>query len=375
MGTASTMACVAEVLGLALPQSATAPAVHANRLRIAEESGRAAARLIGSKLTPRAIVTGQSIENALRIILALSGSTNAVIHLTAIAARAGFVMTADDLNRLADETPTLVDLKPTGENYMEDFDAAGGLEGVLRELEPLLNLEAMTITGETLGQRIERRRGTFVDADIVRPRSEPIAKVGGLIGLSGSLAPQGALLKRAAATPTLLEHTGRAVVFSSLADLAARIDDPDLDVTPDDVLVLQNAGPRSPAAMPEAGYLPIPKKLARQGVTDMVRISDARMSGTAYGTIVLHVTPETVDGGPLALVRTGDRISLSASSRRLDLLVDEEELSARRASLPAERTLPDRGYDQLFERSILSAALGCDFDFLQPRHLSPLRSR
>lgn len=373
MGTASTMAAIAEAMGLALPRSATVPAVHAERLRIAEESGRAAVRMIGSSLTPRRLVTPQSVENALRVLLALSGSTNAVLHLTAIAGRAGIRVTLDDLNRLSDETPTLVNLKPVGSNYMEDLDAAGGIAAVLRELAPLLHLDAMTITGETLGQWLERAPASYTDREVVRPFSDPLSPTGGLIGLSGSLAPEGALLKRAAATPALMEHTGRAVVFSSLEDLAARIDSPDLDVTADDVVVLQNAGPRSAAAMPEAGYLPIPSKLARAGVKDMVRISDARMSGTAFGTIVLHVTPEAALGGPLALVRNGDRITLSASSKRIDLLVDEAELAARRAALPAVVEPERSGYDAVFHRAILSASDGCDFDFSRPASLEPLR--
>jgi dihydroxy-acid dehydratase len=365
MGTASTMACIAEALGMALPDSATAPAVHADRLRIAEESGRTAARLIAKPLRPRELVTRQSVENALRVLLALSGSTNAVIHLTAIAGRAGIRVTLEDLNRLAADTPVLVDLKPTGDHYMEDLHAAGGMGAVLSELAPLLHLDALTVTGERLGERLERIAGRHIGRDVVRPRDNPIAGAGGLIGLSGSLAPEGALLKRAAATPALMEHAGRAVVFSSLEDLAARIDDPALDVTPDDVLVLQNAGPRSPSGMPEAGYLPIPKKLAAAGVKDMVRISDARMSGTAFGTIVLHVTPEATDGGPLALVRNGDRIALSASRQRIDLLVEETELARRRAALLPTPPPPERGYQRLYAASVLPATEGCDFDFLR----------
>jgi dihydroxy-acid dehydratase len=236
---------------------------------------------------------------------------------------------------------------------------------VLSELAPLLHLDALTVTGERLGERLERIAGRHVGRDVVRPRDNPIAGAGGLIGLSGSLAPEGALLKRAAATPALMEHTGRAVVFSSLEDLAARIDDPALDVTADDVLVLQNAGPRSPSGMPEAGYLPIPKKLAAAGVKDMVRISDARMSGTAFGTIVLHVTPEAADGGPLALVRNGDRIALSAARQRIDLLVGEAELARRRAALPSPPAAPARGYQRLYAGSVLPATEGCDFDFLR----------
>jgi dihydroxy-acid dehydratase len=365
MGTASTMACIAEALGMAIPDSATAPAVHADRLRIAEESGRAAARLIGRPIAPREIVTRKSVENALRVLLALSGSTNAVIHLTAIAGRAGIEVTLADVNRLSADTPVLVDLKPTGSHYMEDLHAAGGMGAVLSELEPLLHLDVPCVTGEWLGDRLTRIATRYVNRDVVRDRHNPISPLGGLIGLSGSLAPDGALLKRAAATPALMEHTGRAVVFSSLEDLAARIDDPDLDVTADDVLVLQNAGPRSAAAMPEAGYLPIPKKLAAAGVKDMVRISDARMSGTAFGTIVLHVTPEAALGGPLALVRNGDRIALSASRQSIDLLVDEAELDRRRAALPPAPPPSGRGYDLLYSRSVLPATEGCDFDFLR----------
>ncbi|MBN8994909.1 MAG: dihydroxy-acid dehydratase [Rhizobiales bacterium] len=365
MGTASTMACIAEALGMALPDSAAAPAVHADRLRIAEESGRTAVRLIGKPIAPREIVTRKSVENALRVLLALSGSTNAVIHLTAIAGRAGIRITLDDLNRLSAETPVLVDLKPTGDHYMEDFHAAGGMGAVLAELAPLLHLDALTVIGETLGERLARRAGHYVNRAVVRERASPLSPVGGLIGLSGSLAPDGALLKRAAATPALMEHEGRAVVFSSLEDLAARIDDPDLDVTADDVLVLQNAGPRSPSGMPEAGYLPIPRKLAAAGVKDMVRISDARMSGTAFGTIILHVTPEAALGGPLALVRNGDRIALSASRHAIDLLVDPAELARRRAALPPPPASPPRGYSRLYERTVLPATEGCDFDFLR----------
>jgi len=365
MGTASTMACLVEALGFGLPGSASAPAVHADRLRIAEESGRLAARLVAGPIRPRSLVSRESVENALRVLLALSGSTNAVIHLTAIAGRNGIRVTLDDLNRLAADTPTLVDLKPIGDNYMEDFHAAGGMGAVLAELAPLLHLDTPTIAGETLRARLAREAGRYVDRAVIRSREAPLAPDGGLVGLAGTLAPGGALLKRGAATPALMEHTGRAVVFASLEDLAARIDDPGLEVGPDDVLVLQNAGPRSPSGMPEAGYLPIPRKLAAQGVKDMVRISDARMSGTAFGTIVLHVTPEAAAGGPLALVRTGDMIALSASRGTIDLLVDPAELARRRAALPPPPADAARGYAALYARSVLPATEGCDFDFLR----------
>jgi dihydroxy-acid dehydratase len=368
MGTASTMAAIAEALGMTLPGTAAIPAVHADRLRAAEASGRRAVEMIGTDLRPSRIITERSVENALRILLAIGGSTNGLIHLTAIAGRAGVEVSLERLNALSDETPILVDLKPTGAHYMSDLFAAGGIGAVLRELKPLLHLDCMTITGETLGERLahEATSGdSWVDRDIVRPLGEPYQKQGGLAALFGSLAPNGAIIKRSAADPKLFEREGRAVVFSSLDDLAARIDAPDLDVTADDFLVLQNAGPKSGYAMPEAGYLPIPGKLARAGVKDMVRISDARMSGTAYGTIVLHVSPEAAVGGPLALVNDGDRIKLSVSQRRLDLLVSEDELVKRRAAFRPFAATPARGYARLYMQSVLQAEAGCDFDFLR----------
>ncbi len=364
MGTASTMAAISETLGMILPGTAAIPAVHADRLRAAEATGARAVELAGSTLTPEKIITEKSVENALRVLLALGGSTNAIVHLTAVAGRLGIPVPLSRLNELSDATPVLVDLKPVGEHYMEDFFAAGGVGAVLAELRPLLHLDCMTVTGETLEQ-VLAARPAWVDRRIVRPREEPFQPQGGLVALFGSLAPRGAILKRAAASPQLFETEGRAVVFASLEDLARRIDDPALDVTPEDFLVLQNAGPKSPAAMPEAGYLPIPGKLARQGVKDMVRISDARMSGTAFGTIVLHVTPEAADGGPLGLVKSGDRIRLSVNERRIDLLVDAAELALRRQSqVPA--SVPARGYARLFHQHVLQADGGCDFDFLRP---------
>ena len=365
MGTASTMACIAEALGLILPGSAAIPAVHADRLRAAEATGAAAVQLIGSERTADRIVNAKSVENALRALLALGGSTNAVIHLTAIAGRAGVKVSLDDLNRLSDSTPVLVNLKPVGNGYMEDFFAAGAMGALLRELKPLLHLECMTVTGETLGERLASA-AAYVDRSIIAEREKPFEPQGGLVALFGNLAPKGAVLKRSAADAKLFEHEGRAVVFSSLADLAARIDDPALDVTPQDVLVLQNAGPHARACMPEAGYLPIPKKLAQRGVKDMIRISDARMSGTAYGTIVLHVTPDAASGGPLGLVRSGDRIRLSVKQRRIDLLVEHAELKARAAALKPAPMQPERGYAKLYAQEILGADEGCDFAFLRP---------
>jgi dihydroxy-acid dehydratase len=366
MGTASTMALMAETMGVILPGTAAIPAVHADRLRACEETGALAARMAATGgPRPSEVVTPAAIRNALRVLLAVSGSTNAVVHMAAVAGRIGMRLDYEDFNRMSDETPVLVDLKPVGQGYMEDFNAAGGLEGVLREIAPLLETGCRSIVGETLAERLDRPLADPVDRAVIRTAAEPISPVGGLIALSGSLAPGGAILKRAAATPHLMEHEGRAVVFSSLEDLSARIDDPDLEVSADDVLVLQNAGPRSPSGMPEAGYLPIPRKLARAGVKDMVRISDARMSGTAFGTIVLHVTPEASVGGPLSLVRTGDRIRLSARDKRIDLLVDEAELERRRAEIPPAQVTPTRGYARLYAEHVRSAALGCDFDFLE----------
>ncbi len=364
MGTASTMACITETLGMALPGTAAIPAVHADRLRAAEESGARAMALANGGPRPSELITEASVENALRVMLALGGSTNGIIHLAAIAGRRGIEISLERMNRLSDETPVLVNLKPSGSHYMEDFHAAGGLGAVLRELKPLLNLECPTAAGETLGDRLARDEEAWVDREIVRAFEEPFEPVGGLVALFGTLAPGGAILKRSAADSDLFEREGRAVVFGSLEDLSARIDDPELDVTADDFLVLRNAGPKSPAAMPEAGYLPIPKKLARAGVKDMVRISDARMSGTAFGTIVLHVTPDAAAGGPLALVRDGDRIHLSVAEKRLDLLVDKAELARRKAEAPAPAAAPPRGYARLYHEQVLQADQGCDFAFL-----------
>ena len=364
MGTASTMACIAEALGMALPGTAAIPAVHADRLRAAEATGTRAVALAAQKITPDRIVTPQAVENALRVLLAIGGSTNAIVHLTAIAGRRGIDISLERLNELSETTPVLVDLKPTGQGYMEDFNAAGGMGAVLRELKPLLHLDCLTVSGETLGERLAHG-DAWVDRSVIRARENPIQDKGGLVALFGSLAPNGAILKRAAADPKLFEREARAVVFTSLEDLAARIDSPDLDVTPDDALVLQNAGPRA-IGMPEAGYLPIPGKLAKAGIKDMIRISDARMSGTAYGTVVLHVSPEAAAGGPLAHVRSGDRIRLSVKDRRLDLLVGEAELANRKAEWrPVTQIDHARGYAKLYMDHVLQAEHGCDFDFLR----------
>jgi dihydroxy-acid dehydratase len=363
MGTASTMACIAETLGLALPGTAAIPAVHADRLRAAEASGARAVAIAAEGLTPDRIVTPQAVENALRVLLAVGGSTNAIIHLTAIAGRRGIEISLDRLNELSDSTPVLVDLKPTGQYYMEDLYAAGGVGAVLREIGDLLHRDCLNVGGETLASRLDQPAG-FIDRGIVRGRNAPIAAEGGLVALFGSLAPKGAILKRSAADSKLFEREARAVVFDSLTDLSARIDDPNLDVTPDDILVMKNAGPKSGSGMPEAGYLPIPAKLARAGVKDMLRLSDARMSGTAYGTVILHVTPEAAIGGPLALVENGDRIRVSVRQRKLDLLVDDAELAQRRAAFRLPEP-PKRGYRKLYIDHVLQADQGCDFDFLR----------
>ena len=367
MGTASTMAAIAEGLGMILPGTAAIPAVHADRLRAAEATGVEAVRMIGRQITPAQIITEKSIENAVRVLLALGGSTNGVIHLAAIAGRVGIKLDLRRLNELSDTTPVLAAVKPVGtEFYMEDFFAAGGIGAVLRELKPLLHLDCMTVTGETMGQRLSAEETHYVDRRVIKTAADPVEPQGGLVALFGSLAPDGAILKRSAATPSLFEREGRAVVFSSLDDLAARIDTDELDVAADDFLILQNAGPRSAYAMPEAGFLPIPKKLARAGVKDMVRISDARMSGTAFGTIVLHVAPEAAAGGNIGLVRSGDRIRLSVEKRSIDLLVDQAELDRRRVTTPPAPSAEARGYGSLFTRSVMQAPDGCDFDFLRP---------
>ena len=364
MGTASTMACVAEALGIALPGSASPPAVTADRIRVAEKSGATAVEIAKSRLTPDRILTEKSIENALRVLLAIGGSTNGIIHVTAIAGRLGIQVDLDRVHAIGRETPVLVDLKPSGQHYMEDFHRAGGVPTLLRELKPLLHLDAMTVTGRTLGEEMERAGAAFAQ-DVVRTRANPIYPQGGIAVLRGNLAPGCAIIKQSAADPKLMEHEGRAVVFEDLADLARRIDDEALDVKADDVLVLRNIGPLGAPGMPEAGYIPIPKKLARAGVKDMVRISDGRMSGTAAGTIVLHVTPESAIGGPLAQVRSGDRIRLSVKNREIALLVSDEELARRTRENPVTAPKAARGYRKLFLQSVTQADTGVDFDFLR----------
>ncbi|MGK7863668.1 dihydroxy-acid dehydratase [Falsiroseomonas sp. E2-1-a4] len=364
MGTASTMACIASVLGFMPLDAASAPAVHADRLRMAEEAGAQAVRLINKPVTPLSLMTQGNLDNAVRVLLSIGGSTNAVVHLAAIAGRAGLKLDLKRLDELSETTPVLVDLKPTGEGYMEDFHSAGGMQALLWEIRDLLDLDTLDLDGVTLRDRIGDG-SHFVDRKIIRARETPVSPVGGLVTLYGSLAPDGAILKRSAATPALFETEARCLVFDGLEDLANRIDDPELDVLATDILVLKNVGPRSPAGMPEAGYLPIPKKLARQGVKDMVRISDCRMSGTAFGTIVLHVAPEASVGGPLALAETGDRIRLSVKDRRIELLVAEDEMARRRA-LWSPAPAPARGWDRLVHEQVTQAPQGADLAFMLP---------
>ncbi len=367
MGTASTMACITEALGLSLPMSATIPAPHAERFRSAEASGRVAAEMAKAKgPKPSELLTSSAFKNAQVVLQAIGGSTNGLVHLTAIAGRTPHKIDLDAFDHIGREVPVLVDLKPSGDHYMEHFHHAGGVPKLMKQLGDLIDLDCNSITGQSL-RDIVAAAEDVPGQDVIRSRADAIKPEGGLAVLRGNLAPRGAVIKHSAASPKLLQHTGRAVVFESVEDMTLRVDDPDLDVSADDVLVLRNAGPKGAPGMPEAGYLPIPKKLARGGTKDMVRISDARMSGTAFGTIVLHITPESAVGGPLALVRTGDMIRLDVPKRSIDLLVDDAELDQRRASLQQAGApeWAERGYAHLFHETILQADDGCDFDFMR----------
>lgn len=364
MGTASTMAIICEAMGLTAPFAASIPAPHAERLRVAEASGRAAAALArDTRFRPTEIVTPAAIRNAMVVLQAIGGSTNGIIHLAAIAGRARLELDLAELDRIGREVPVLVDLKPSGEHYMEHFHYAGGVPRLLAELVDFLDLSAPTVTGEPLGARV-MRASDMHDQGVIRSVANPVKKDGAIAILQGNLCPGGAVIKRSAADPALMQHTGRAVVFDSVEDMTKRIDDPELDVHERDVLVLRNAGPVGAPGMPEAGYIPIPRKLAARGVKDMVRISDARMSGTAFGTIILHISPESAIGGPLQLVRNGDLIRLDVAARSLSLLVDDEELSRRAETAPAVKARPNRGFARLYHEHVLQAGQGCDFDFL-----------
>ncbi|MGP1615751.1 MAG: IlvD/Edd family dehydratase, partial [Pollutimonas bauzanensis] len=364
MGTASTMACIAEALGMTMPGGATPPAVTADRMRIAELTGAQAVAMARQGLTIDRILTADAFENAMRVLLAIGGSTNGIIHLAAIAGRLGLDIDLKTLDRMGRDTPVLLDLKPSGQHYMEDFHKAGGMATLLRQLKPLLKLDALTVTGRTLGQELELAGPGFAQS-VVKTMDDPVYPQGGIAVLEGNLSPGGAIIKQSSADPLLMEHEGRAVVFENAADLADRIDSDALDVTAHDILVLKNIGPKGAPGMPEAGYIPIPKKLAVQGVKDIVRISDGRMSGTAFGTIVLHVTPESAIGGPLAYVQNGDRIRLSVSRREISLLVSDAELRRRQELKPISPPTAARGYKKLFLETVTQADQGVDFDFLR----------
>jgi dihydroxy-acid dehydratase len=362
MGTASTMTSVAETLGLTLPGAASIPAADSNHPRMASMSGRRIVGMVWEDLKPSDILTREAFGNAITVMQALSGSTNAIIHLTAMAGRAGVELGLERFDEIARKTPVLANVRPAGEYLMEDFYYAGGLRALLANLKEDLNLQCLTVNSRTLGENIEGAR-TY-NEDVIRNRGNPVSTIGGLAVLRGNLAPDGAVIKPAAAEPHLLKHTGPAVVFRDYNDMAARIDDENLVVDENSVLVLQNGGPLGGPGMPDWGQLPIPKKLLKKGVRDMVRISDARMSGTSYGTCVLHVAPESFVGGPLALVRDGDLIELDVEARRLELKVSEEELARRRAAWQPRRAPYTRGYGALYARHITQADKGCDFDFL-----------
>jgi len=363
MGTASTMTSAAEALGFTLPGAASIPAADSNHPRMASYTGRRIVDMVWEDLKPSDFLTAKSFDNAIVTVHALSGSTNALIHLIAMAGRAGIKLELDRFDELSRKTPVLANIRPSGSKYlMEDFYYAGGLRALLAEIRDLLSLDCLTVNGKTLGENLEGVK--VYNDDVIRPRANPLAKSGGLAVLRGNLAPDGAVIKPTAAEPRLLKHTGRAVVFRDYNDMAARIDNDALDIDGNSVIVLQNAGPLGAPGMPEWGQLPIPKKLLAQGVRDMVRISDARMSGTSYGACVLHVAPESYVGGPLALVRDGDLIELDVDARRLELKVSEAELAKRRSAWNAPAPHYARGYGALYSQHITQANEGCDFDFL-----------
>jgi dihydroxy-acid dehydratase len=363
MGTASTMNSMLEALGIGLPGTGAIPAVDSRRVRLAEHAGRRIVELAKEGVRPSQILTRQAFENAITLLCALGGSTNAVVHLPAIAGRLDIDLPLDLFNEISGRTPLLANMRPSGNYQMEDLHYAGGIPAVLKQLLPLLHGDALTVTGKTLAENVANAR--IENPDVIRSFADPIQPEGGLTILRGNLAPDGAVIKHAAASPQLLQHRGRAVVFADMDDLQARINDPDLDVFEEDVLVLKQVGPVGGPGMPEVGNFPIPGKLLRQGVRDMVRISDARMSGTAFGTIVLHVAPESAIGGPLALVESGDEIELDVVNRRIHLHVSDAELARRRERWqpPVQKTT--RGYTKLFLDHVMQAPDGCDFDFLR----------
>src|SRR3984893_8671393 len=369
MGTASTMTSVAEVLGLSLPGASSIPAVDSNHAKMANRSGRRIVEMVWERLKPRDILSDNSFNNAIAAVFALGGSTNAVIHLVALAGRAGLNLTLDRFDQFSRKTPMLANLRPSGKYLMEDFYYAGGLPALLRALASHLDLNCSTITGKTLGENIAGAEA--FNKDVIRTADNPILPSGGLAILYGNLAPNGAVIKASAAEPRLLKHTRRAIVFDSYDEMNARIDDPALAVDESSVLVLRNAGPKGAPGMPEWGNLPIPQKLLKAGIRDMVRISDARMSGTSYGACVLHVAPESFVGGPLAFLKEGDIVELDVGARQLNMCVSEEELARRRAAWRQQGGIYPRGYGKLFLQHIRQADEGCDFDFLEGTALIP----
>lgn len=364
MGSASTMAVCAEALGMMLPGAAAVPATDNRRLRLAQETGEQIVKVVEENLTPSRIMTPQAFENAIRVLMAVGGSTNAVIHLVAIAGRLGIRLPLELFDELSRTTPFLANLRPAGKYQMEEFFRAGGTPAVMKELESLLHRDEITVTGRTIGDNLQHVKVSEVYRDIIRSFADPLYPEGGIAVLKGNLAPNGAVIKPKAASKHLLQHTGRAVVFTSVQDMEDRVNDPGLDITPEDIMVLQNAGPVGAPGMPEAGMLPIPEKLLRQGVRDMVRISDARMSGTAFGTVILHVSPEAAVGGTLGLIRTGDIIEVDVTARKLHVRLTDEQVAARREQW--RPPVPEsRGYTRLYQQHVLQADEGCDFDFLR----------
>jgi len=364
MGTAATMMSITEALGLALPGASSIPAPDSNHAKMATLCGKRAVEMVWEDLKPRDILTKESFDNAIVTLMAMGGSTNALIHLVAMAGRAGIKLPLERYNEFSARTPLLANVRPSGDKFlMEDFYYAGGLRALLSELRDLLNLNCRTVNGKTLGENLAGAR--IYNDEVIRTRSNPLKDSGGLVVLRGNLAPNGAVIKAAAATPRLLKHVGKAVVFEDYNDMAARIDRDDLEVDPDSVLILRNAGPLGGPGMPEWGMLPVPKKLLKQGVRDMVRISDARMSGTSYGTCILHVAPESAAGGPLALVRNGDFIELDVEKKLLSLKIDEGEMLKRRSAWKRPARKYERGYGAIFAQHIKQADEGCDFDFLE----------
>jgi dihydroxy-acid dehydratase len=365
MGTASTVACLVETMGLCLPDASSVPAVYSERLKLAEQTGEVAAKIANKKIKKIKKINEKDIYNALVVLLALGGSTNAIVHLTAIAGRAGINIDLKKFNQISNKTPVLVNLKPTGSYYMEDFYHAGGMKVVLKELQSLLKKETYTIEGKKLSSVIKENSNCFHDQEVIRSKKKPFEKQGGLVSLFGNICPKGAILKRSAADKKLFEKIGTAFVFEDIKEMTKKIDDPKLKITKDDILVLKNIGPKTIYGMPEAGYLPIPKKILKSGVKDMIRISDGRMSGTAFGTIILHVSPESAVGGPFSILKTGDKIKLSVKNKSLNVLLSKKELEKRLKNTKVKAPIIKRGYLKLYYDTVLQADEGCDFDFLK----------